>query len=65
MFSNAQKWLKLKWWGLIVAYLIILFAVYCFIWAILEPLSLPDTMSSSPKFAGTRVFYHLGLALLV
>jgi hypothetical protein len=65
MFTDAQKWLKSNWWGLIVAYVIILFAMYCFIWTILEPLGISDIIASPPHFTQTRVFYHVGLALLI
>jgi len=65
MIKNAWEWLQKYWWGLIVAYFIVLVASYFAIWGIIEPLNIPGKIENFPSFVNSRVFLHLTIALIV
>lgn len=65
MFDGALNWLEKKWWGLIIAHLIILAVTYLGIWQVTEPLGFPDTFSTLPTLARIRGFFHVILTLLI
>src|SRR5688572_25414569 len=65
MIKNALEWLQKYWWGLIVAYFTVFMASYLAVWALIEPLNIPDTIDNFPSFAHSRVFLHLIIAFIV
>jgi hypothetical protein len=65
MFEKPLVWLRKHWWGIIVAYLLLLISSYFTIWQFAEPLAIPDTLEELPTFTKTRIFFHLNLTLLV
>jgi hypothetical protein len=64
MFDKPFKWLRKYWWGLVIAYLLLLIGAYLTIWQFIEPLGIPDNLGEVSAFIKTRVFYHLNLTLL-
>ncbi|MCJ7618251.1 MAG: hypothetical protein MUO43_17110 [Desulfobacterales bacterium] len=59
---TALNVLKNNWWGLIIAYLICVIISYLAIWAIIEPLCIPENLrelQSVPTFIIQRWFVHL------
>lgn len=64
MFEKPLGWLRKYWWGLVVAYLLLLIGSYLTIWQVIEPLGLPDNFGEVSEIINTRVFYHLNLTLL-
>lgn len=65
MLEHPSKWLRRNWWGLIVAYLLLLIGIYLLIWQLAEPLGIPDTIETLPPFTKSRIFLHLVLTFLV
>lgn len=65
MLESAKKWLHKSWWGVAVAYPIVLFGVYGLIWYFAEPIGIPDNFSKLPDFTKYRIFFHLLIALIV
>lgn len=65
MLESAIKWLHKSWWGVAVAYPIVLFGVYGLIWYFAEPIGIPDNISKLPDFAHYRIFFHLLIALII
>lgn len=63
MFNLACKWLLRTWWGILIAYAVLVTAAYLAIWAAIEPLSLPDTFQGAPWPINARWFYHVTLAI--
>lgn len=65
MFDKPIEWLNKNWWGLIVAYVLVLISIYFLIWQFAEPLSIPDNFESLPEFAKSRIFIHIILTFLI
>lgn len=65
MLQPARDWLKRTWWGSLVAYALLVGASYLGIWAIIEPLNLPDTFREPLWPLNARWFYHIVAALLI
>lgn len=65
MIDKAMQWLRKHWWGLIVAYAIALVTTYSVIWALIEPLGIPDTFESVTPLLHKRSTYHVLAALLL
>ena len=65
MFEKPLRWLQKSWWGLLIAYILIIVTTYLAIWQFAEPLGIPDSIDNFPYFVKTRVFLHLSLTLLI
>ena len=52
-------WLKRRWWGLTITYVLLLGLYYGGIWALIEPLELPESWDILPTFLRSRLFFHL------
>jgi hypothetical protein len=65
MFEKPLKWLQGHWWGLIVAYLLVLVSAYLVIWQLIEPLNIPESLKALSDLATSRIFIHVILSLLV
>lgn len=65
MLTTARKWLHKSWWGFIVAYPIVFFAIYLAIWQAAAPIGIPDSFNEMPKFTQTRAFIHLLITLII
>ena len=65
LLKTARKWLHKSWWGFIVAYPIVFFAIYLAIWQAAEPLGIPDSFNEMPRFTHTRAFIHLLITLII
>ncbi|MEP7338574.1 MAG: hypothetical protein ABI977_12620 [Acidobacteriota bacterium] len=59
MFEKPLRWLENYWWGIVVAWSLVFISVYLAIWAFIEPLGIPDVLSTELGFAKSRVFYHI------
>ncbi|MDD2270984.1 MAG: hypothetical protein PHP95_17095 [Desulfuromonadaceae bacterium] len=56
---------NISWPKVLIAYLTALAAAYGAIWAMIEPMSVPDTFSYLPPLISNRIFWHLILALFL
>jgi hypothetical protein len=56
---------NISWPKVLIAFLTALAAAYGAIWAMIEPMSVPDTFLSLPSFVSSRIFWHLILALFL
>lgn len=65
MWQAASEWLGRRWWGLIIAYVLLLAFTYALVWSVIEPLGIPDTFNSLPDWMKSRVLYHVVVTLLV
>lgn len=65
MIDHAVDWLRKSWWGLAVAYGIVLVASYLTIWQLAEPIGIPDTMDTVPGWVKTRFFFHVVAAVVI
>jgi hypothetical protein len=65
MWEKASEWLGRKWWGLCAAYICLFAFVYALIWAIIEPLGIPDTFTTLPNMLKNRALYHVLTTLVV
>jgi hypothetical protein len=65
--KKAERWLRKHWAGLLIAYLLVCPVVYFAIWAIIEPLGIPDVIDadSIPAILKHRGFAHVMLTLLI
>ncbi len=64
---KAERWLERHWAGLIVAYLLVCLGLYLTIWALIEPLGIPDVIVADrlPIILKYRGFAHVALTLLL
>lgn len=65
MFRSCIEWLRRHWWGLLVAYVIAVATSFTLIWAVIEPLGIPDHFTSLWPILSKRSTYHIVGSLLV
>lgn len=67
LFHTISFWIVKKWYGILVAQVVLFAAVYLTIWQIIEPMGIPDTLlQAGCDFPfNKRVFWHLVLTLSV
>jgi dolichyl-phosphate-mannose--protein O-mannosyl transferase len=64
VFEKVNGWLRQHWWGLFIAYFLLLVMFYCAIWTVMEPMNVPDILEL-PTFMRSRLFYHLAATALL
>ncbi len=62
VLANARDALRRAWWGLLVAYAVLVVFSWAVIWAIVEPLGVPEVV---PWWTNARWFVHIVVVLLV
>jgi hypothetical protein len=62
---SALTWLDRKWWGLLIAFAVLVWGTWEIIWRVIEPLGIPETFETVPSFFKHRVFYQIVLATLI
>lgn len=65
MLEQPIRWLQKHWWGLVVAYFLILCSLYVLIWTVIEPLGIPDRFTQIPDIVSRRIFLHLILSVIL
>ena len=66
--GTAKEALARNWWGLLVAYFVLVVLSYLGIWAFAEPIGIPDKFSSLndlPNALRHRWFYHVVLTVVL
>lgn len=66
MISSVMEWLRKKWWGLLVAYALVVAGCYSAIWTVIEPLGIPDTLECPlwPVLI-KRSTYHIAASVFI
>jgi hypothetical protein len=65
--KKASQWLRKHWTGLVTAYVLVCAVTYFAIWAIVEPLGIPDNIDIErlPGLVKYRGFFQVILTLLI
>jgi hypothetical protein len=58
MIERAVKWMQRGWWGVPLAYAVLLAGTFLGIWAILEPAGVESRIDWPPMFVGSRIVLH-------
>jgi hypothetical protein len=58
-------WLDRKWWGLAASYIGLVVSTWGIIWAVIEPLGIPETFETLPSLLKHRAFYHIVVTPLI
>jgi hypothetical protein len=66
-FVTISLWITKKWYGILIAYLLIFAAIYLLIWQILEPVGIADTFRGGGCGypLNRRIFWHFNATMIL